>query len=480
MEHIIKHTPPGFILPHELAGLPSSTPVLVAFSGGADSALLLRLMAAYGKASGAPVYAAHFHHGIRGGEADRDLAFCRETADRLGLRLFAGHGDVPALAAASGRSLEHEARLARYAFLESLMAEHHIPLLVTAHHADDQLETLLLRFLRGSGTKGMGGIHPVRAFGEGYVTRPLLSCTKADILSSCEALDISFVTDSTNASDDATRNRLRHHLIPLMAKLTDHGSPTEAALRLSASAREDEDLLSSLAREALDACADPRGGLSQQALTALHPAVGKRALGMAFARAQTAHLPDPDGKHSLSALHLDRLWTYLTLTPQDGELHLPGKMSAVICNNILTFVLRQAPTTLPENELIPLVQGITLWDGDRIGIFLRGATDPSTVAGEVIAEAAFPASVLPLTVRRREAGDVIFSHGMSKKLKKLLCDKSIPRNMRDRLPLVCYGEAGIPLWYPTVAFADGFPPPPEGEGIKITIFYKNPPKGNDL
>ena len=481
MESIVRHTPQGFIPPHELAGLPPATPVLVAFSGGADSALLLALTVACAKAWEAPVYAAHFHHGIRGDEADRDLAFCQETANKLGVPLLTGYADVPALAAASGRSIEHEARLARYAFLEDLMRQRDIPLLATAHHADDQLETLLLRFLRGSGTKGMGGIHPVRPLGQGYIVRPLLACTKEQILSCCAAMDIPFVTDSTNASDLAARNRLRHHLIPLMAELTDHGTPAEAALRLSAGAREDEELLSALARDAYNACIAPSadGSLLISALAGLHPALGKRTLAIAFSQAQACHRPDPDGRYSLSSLHLESLWRFVS-SSEAGEMHLPGKMRAVIQNGELRFSPLIPPKDLPENLPVPLLPGVTSWDEERMGIRVQvcDVSHPcEPVPGEIIAHAVFPTSVLPLTARRREAGDVLVSHGMSKKLKKLLCDHDVPPDMRPRLPLLCYGSQTTPLWYPTVAFADGFPPPTHGSCVKITIFYQNLPKG---
>lgn len=488
MQTSFQNAPRGFLLPHELTGLPPETPILVAFSGGADSTLLLSLMATYGKIYGAPVYAAHFHHGIRGDEADRDRVFCQAVADQTGVPLFTEEADIPALAAASGRSLELEARLARYAFFKKLMTKHNIPLLLTAHHANDQLETLLLRFLRGSGTKGMGGIRPVRRFGNGFVARPLLNCSKDDILTACQALGLSYVTDSTNRENDAARNRLRHHLVPLMAELTDHGAPTEAALRLSANAREDEDFLSAMAEQAFLSCARGDGSLCRKSLAALHSAVGKRVLSHAFSLAlantdNSASSPlEDDGRYTLSSLHLDALWE-LTQKGQTGQqLHLPRQMRGILTRDALTFTLHPHEPRIPSegNLPVPLSLGLWDWDGGRMGILLREAEDSSPVAGEVVAEATFPTSVLPLTVRRREFGDTIVSHGMHKKLKKLLCDKNIPRDMRDRLPLVCYGEARTPLWYPTVAFADGFPPPPEGEGIKITIFYQNPPKGNDL
>ena len=492
MNHcLLPNAPQGMALPHELTHLPPQTPMLVAFSGGADSSLLLFLIATYGKAVGAPVYAAHFHHGIRGSEADRDQRFCQAMAKALDVPLFTAKADVPALAATSGRGLELEARLARYAFFRRLMETHQIPLLLTAHHADDQLETLLLRFLRGSGTRGMGGIHPVRDFGCGHIVRPLLSCRKRDIIASCEALGLSYVTDSTNAEDHATRNRLRHHLIPLLEELTDHSAPTHAALRLSSHAREDEDYLSASARSALDLCAQTDGGLNIGKLAALHPAIGKRVLSLSFAQAisrlsaassQVAeHRNDEgeDGRYSLSALHLESLWSMISKGQAGQQLHLPCRMRAVISQHTLCFTPLSPPSdTAPQDDHLvrPVFVGMQDWDGGRMGILIREAEDTSgmtddVISGEIIAEATFPVSVFPLWVRKREAGDTVLSHGMHKKLKKLLCDNDVPLDMRDRLPLFCYGAEQTPLWYPGVVFADGFPPSQEN-GIKITVFHK--------
>ena len=164
-------------------GIPTNVPLLVAYSGGADSSLLLALAKAYGELHQVPVFAAHLHHGIRGAEADRDLNFCRQTARGLGIPLFEKRVDIPALAHVSGKSLETEAREQRYAFFHEIMEAKKIPLLLTAHHADDQLETLLFRFLRGCGTKGVGGIPKVRplAYGtadevDAYCKRTLEIC----------------------------------------------------------------------------------------------------------------------------------------------------------------------------------------------------------------------------------------------------------------------------------------------------------------
>ena len=115
-----------FVSPHRLAGMSKETPVLLAFSGGADSSVLLRLLWEDSQKEGYPLLLAHVNHGIRGAEALRDRAFCQRMAEKYGLEICFADLDIPALAKASGRSLEEEAREARYAFFKKLMIERSI------------------------------------------------------------------------------------------------------------------------------------------------------------------------------------------------------------------------------------------------------------------------------------------------------------------------------------------------------------------
>ena len=149
--------------PWRLAGLPPSTPVLLALSGGADSRALLHLLYTSAQADGFRLLLAHVNHGIRGEESLRDRAFCQSLAKQYGLELLLLDADVPALAAESRRGLEEEARSLRYDYFAARMREEGIPILVTAHHANDNLETLLFRLCRGTGLSGLGGIAPVRS-----------------------------------------------------------------------------------------------------------------------------------------------------------------------------------------------------------------------------------------------------------------------------------------------------------------------------
>lgn len=449
--------------------VPAYTPLLVAYSGGADSRLLLSLAKDYGDAHGIPVYAAHLHHGIRGAEADRDLEFCRRTAEALGVPLFEKRVDVPGLSRLSGQSLEAEARAQRYAFFHELMEAHGWPVLLTAHHADDQLETLLHRFLRGSGTRGISGIPEVRPLSYGLAVRPLLSLTKAEILAACAERGLDFVTDSTNREPFTIRNRLRREIIPTLEAMTGEGTPQQAALRLSRAAREDDDCLMDLARAQADHHTSPDGGLSLVGLQGQPPAIAKRMMALLYERV-TAHADTHDGSGTLSAVHLEALCELVQKGIPETSVSLPRGMEARVREDRL-YIRPPDPRSTSPQAPCALSMGDTPWDGGQMILRVEAVPLPSTpLAGDnVIASAVFPASVLPLSARSREAGDIILSHGMHKKLKKLLCDKNVPPHMRDRLPLICHGEARIPLWYPTVAFADGYPPPTEGEAVRVSI-----------
>ena len=449
--------------------VPKDVPLLVAYSGGADSRLLLFLAKNYGDTHHVPIYAAHLHHGIRGEEADRDLRFCRRTTQELGIRLFEKQVDIPALCQASGKSPEQEAREQRYLFFSELMSANRLPVLLTAHHADDQLETLLHRFLRGSGTRGMGGIPEVRPLAHGIVVRPLLGLTKADILAACHDLDLDYVTDSTNEQPFTLRNRLRTEIIPKLEHMVGEGIPQRAAERLSRSAREDEDFLSSMAAQELTLCRKDMG-LSLADLHTRHPALVKRMLSLHYNQAvMSAYGSPPDQRHTLTSAHLDALLAFSLKAENGTSLALP-LLTAHIHKGTLTYPPPGAQASSDASPML-LTEGDTLWDQGRLLIRVE-VTDtvlPPLEAPDVIASALFPCHIFPLWARPRREGDIILSHGMHKKLKKILCDKGVPPYLREQFPLICQGDDISPLWYPTAVFADGFPPPTEGPACRISL-----------
>jgi tRNA(Ile)-lysidine synthase len=182
-------------------------PGVVAVSGGADSVALLRGLL---DAGAGPLTVAHFNHHLRGAESDADADFVRELAASLGLPFRLGEADVRAVAA--GDNLEATARRLRYDWLAGLGAGW----VATGHTADDQAETVLHRIIRGTGLQGLRGIAVSRELGAGWLYRPLLAVTRADVLDYLAELGQPFRTDSSNANPAFTRNRIRSELLPLL------------------------------------------------------------------------------------------------------------------------------------------------------------------------------------------------------------------------------------------------------------------------
>ncbi|MBQ9152117.1 MAG: tRNA lysidine(34) synthetase TilS, partial [Clostridia bacterium] len=429
--------------------------------------------------NGTRIIAAHLHHGIRGEEANRDEAFCRQLCEALDVPLVVKHADIPAIAAESGESLETVARRVRYEFFLRVMTDRHIPTLLTAHHADDNLETVLDRLLRGSGTKGMGGIPPTRVMGELpdgtelTVVRPLLEWTKKDILTACTDMGLDYVTDSTNLEAAYTRNRLRHTVIPALESLAGEGIPQRTATRLTRAAREDEECLMGLAEARVDGCISAdRNGIKLECLRGSYPALSKRMMAILYERV-TAQVNPRDGSGTLAAAHLDALCELIQKGIPESSVTLPRGMEARVRGEWLYIRPAEGDTPSAPTEPIPLPVGYTPW-GEDITVLVEVSPTPLVPSdGEgVWASAVFPSELpLPLLARKREAGDEILSHGMHKKLKKLLCDKNIPPHLRDRIPLICLPD-GSPLWYPAAAFRDGYPAPKEGSCIRITVFVE--------
>ncbi len=208
--------------------LPHEGTLTAALSGGADSVALLLLLQALQPQFGYDLQAIHIHHGIRGEEADRDAAFCEALCQKRQIPFLCRHVDVPAYAAEQKLSVETAARILRYEALHQLAPT---GLIATAHHADDAAETMLFYLLRGCGLNGLCGIPPRR----GRIIRPLLSVSKADLLSYLQAQGQDFVTDSSNLTEDTERNRLRHRILPMLREynqtLVTHLTHTAQTLR---------------------------------------------------------------------------------------------------------------------------------------------------------------------------------------------------------------------------------------------------------
>ncbi|MBI5243014.1 MAG: tRNA lysidine(34) synthetase TilS [Elusimicrobia bacterium] len=195
--------------------------ILIAVSGGPDSVCLAHHLSRLAQRRRLRLALVHFHHGLRGREAERDAEFVRGLADRLGLPFILRRLDVRRTASRENRSLEDAGRALRYRELARLAVSDGFDKAATGHQQDDQAETVILHLLRGTKAKGLGGIPPERPLKGAAgveVIRPLLALTRREVLDYLKAHRLPFRTDRSNRSEKFTRNWIRSRVVPLLEK----------------------------------------------------------------------------------------------------------------------------------------------------------------------------------------------------------------------------------------------------------------------
>lgn len=322
--------------------------VLVALSGGADSMALLNVLYSIKNEYSLTLMAAHFNHGIRGEEAKRDEDFCISVCENMGVEIFVGRADVPLLAKQKGIGVEECGRQERYAFFERVAPDAKV---ATAHTLSDCEETFLFNLARGASLKGLTSIPPVR----GNIIRPLIDCSRDDIELYCEQNNIDFVTDSTNLSDEYTRNRLRHRVVP---ELKNVNSAFDGAFsRCIDDLREDEELLSELSTAAVERSRIPDGFMTE-AIAALHPSLRRRAVAIMLEEL-TAEKPQ--------AHHIEAV---CSIVENSGDTQVCGGISLRVSGG----VLRKVPLSTDE-WCIPAVMGANDLPYYRINLELYNKND---------------------------------------------------------------------------------------------------------
>lgn len=364
--------------------------VICAVSGGADSMALLWAMHLLKDKLEISLEAAHFNHNLRGGESDRDEAFVRDFCKNHGIVCHVGRGVVES----GDKGLEAAARDARYAYLHSLSG-----IIATAHTADDNAETLLMHLVRGTGLKGLGGITPKAD----RLIRPMLTVTRQEVLDFLEAENIPYVTDSSNETDDFLRNRIRHHVMPLLKQenpsLGENLSLTALSLRRDA--------------EALDVLAEPTWEVEK--LLRMESAMQTRAITKLLL---SWGVPEPERQHVELVQKL-----LVSKNPSAGG-DFPGNVRIV--RQYGKLVKLEAAEDLPEILLNnPGITHIPQW-GVRVTCTpADGLNDGWRVHTEG-----------KLVLRSRKEGDHITLSGGTKSLKKLFIDRKIPASRRSCIPVI--------------------------------------------
>ena len=424
---------------------PQGARVLCAVSGGLDSMCLLDFMARQEDFS---VIAAHFNHRLRGENADRDEQFVRDVCAARGIPFVSGDGDTRALAEREGLTVEEAARRLRYAFLEQMARSYRCGAILTAHHADDNAETMLLNLARGTGSAGLAGIPPAR----GNVCRPFLQITRAELQEYAAAHDIPHVEDETNTDPDAAaRNLLRQSVIPVLRQLNPRFAENMA--RTASILQAENEALEALAKDLADQAGELPEGVTIPCmlLTETPEAVAERTVLRLMAQA-AGHRKDLTAAHVTAVLDLARG------NRTDLEVSLPYGLTARRKKYSLELTrraLRPVPVALALNA-----------SADFGGVRVRVSDRPEPEALPMwLPEGA----VMAVTSWR--PGDRLRLPGSrgSRSFKRLCADRGLTPEERDLLPVLRVGDAPAadPLFGVHADFA-----PRSGERTVYVRFYK--------
>ena len=422
--------------------------VLLGLSGGADSVMLLCLILEYKrrKQKDFPILAVHINHGIRGDEADYDESFCRGLCDSLKVEFISRKIDVPKIAMESGLGLEEAARKVRYSiFHDIIQGRNDISTIAVAHNMSDNAETVLFNILRGSGSRGASGVRPVRD----KIIRPLIEISKSEILFALDRAEIPYVIDSTNLSDEYSRNYLRNEVIPSLVKVTT--DPERMLARFAINMRSDDDFISGVAREFLLA----HKTIYNTDLRSLHYSVFIRVLSL---------MAGYDEGYLSSSLSGD---IYALLDKDNFSYSLYGDVKFICERGVCTVGI--GPDDV--DYFIEVKGELTPVDEFSADFILSKDKYSSNVYKKSI-QANLSSAIIggSLYLRPKRNGDTVYYGGMTHKLKKLFNDKKIPLSVRKKLPILCDDKGA--LWVPGFGVRDDGVPREERQDLFATLAIK--------
>jgi tRNA(Ile)-lysidine synthase len=428
------------------SGARRGSTILVGLSGGADSVALTCALLDLRERLKFRVIAGHLNHRIRGAESDRDEDFVRAMCARLRVELIVERADGldPSISTAN---LEERARDARREFLLRVADHVHADFVALGHHRDDQAETVLMRLMRGSGAAGMAAM---AERGPGRLIRPMLTISRAEIREYLEVRAIPFVEDSSNASLDILRNRIRADLLPMLEREYAPGFSARL-VELASEMRSLDELVNAIAAREFDAMRVSGGALDVSGFGALNRAVQAAAI-RRFLAEQIGSLRKISRAHVESVLHLIREGG-----PSDS-IDLPGGWRAEREYNFLRLTNTSEREAGPGRFSIPIAaDGVTIIEvaGFKFEASTIAAADASMPASMSIAM--FDAAKIGdagLIARNFINGDRIRPLGMSgtRKVHDVFVDRKLPRPRRARFPVVTLGDEIA--WLPGLARAD--------------------------
>jgi tRNA(Ile)-lysidine synthase len=414
--------------------------VIVGVSGGIDSMVLLHVLNTYLQELDLSLVVAHVNHGLRPDESEREAELVQKESERLGVPFEYEKFDVKGFQQAAGLSLQDASRRIRFRFFKTLFQKYHAQKIALGHNADDQVETVLLRLMRGSGLKGLKGMLPIR---DGRVIRPLLEVWRTEIESFAMAHSIPSLLDSSNLKKRYLRNRLRLTLIPLIER--EYQSNFKAVItRTSTILREENDYLE---REAQDIyqkiVREENETLSFRfsEYQSLHKAVQWRVLHKALDKIYSGEMMEEGEGREIGAIYRKLQKPSLSFL-----MELPHGIFIEKRYDKISLGKGRVKAVLPfEVELIS--PGRTLIEEIGREVLIEETTSRDIRFGSHdesrhIAFLDYKNLQFPLRMRNFRPGDRFQPMGMmgTQKLKKFFIDHKVPRYERLKIPLLISGE----------------------------------------
>lgn len=412
--------------------------VIVGVSGGLDSMVLLHLLNSLIQTFNLTLIVAHVNHGLRIGESEKEAEFVQTAASRFGLPFEYGEFDVREFQKRTGLSLEDAARRIRFKFFEELLEKHQAQKIALGHHADDQVETILLRLLRGAGVKGLKGMLPIR---EGKVVRPLLGVWREALESFAKDKGIPYLIDSSNVQRDYLRNRIRLDLIPWIEKeYQPHFK--KILLKVSRVLQIEDDFLEKEAEKAFQGLVKKEGdGFSFvfSDFQILHPALQWRVIEKLL---KISGLGEEREKIMVNQRRIFERFSYpspsFTLQLSE-EFFLEKKYNSV-------FLKKGKVEATSPFEIELLVPGRTyikeIQREVQVEMIPREFFKEGIERSSSVALLDFQMIQFPLKIRSFRPGDRFQPLGLkgTQKVKEFFIDHKIPKTERSKIPLLISGD----------------------------------------
>ncbi|OGP77656.1 MAG: tRNA lysidine(34) synthetase TilS [Deltaproteobacteria bacterium RBG_16_49_23] len=412
--------------------------VIVGVSAGVDSMVLLHLLNGFRQEFELSLIIAHIHHGLRPVESEREAELVQQVSVRLGLPFEYGTFNVKEFKEAGGFSLQDAARKVRFQFFHRLLKKYGGGKIALGHHADDQVETVLLRLFRGSGLKGLKGMLPIR---ENRVIRPLLDVWKEEIEAFARENAIPYLIDSSNLKKEYLRNRLRLNLIPLIEQEFQPGF-RRAVVRTSILLREENNFIEKEAGEVYQKITrEEENGVAFKfsSYSSLHQAIQWRFIQKMLEKMDGGSTMD-DGEWSDANLiyrRLDRPSASFFLELSHG-LCLEKRYDMILLR-------KERPKTIPPFEVELPIPGRTYIQeiGREVVTEERGWDKSGRLDDSPnVALIDYQSLRFPLRIRNFRPGDRFqpMGTGGTQKLKEFFIDHKIPKFEREYIPLLISGE----------------------------------------